>query len=79
MEILKALGRGEGPQKRVVALGYVSWTPGQLETELSENNWLLIHPTRELIFNTPVDMKWRAALAFMGVDPAVLTLDCGHA
>ncbi|MES2608552.1 MAG: YqgE/AlgH family protein [Pseudomonadota bacterium] len=79
LEILKALGRNEGPSRKIVALGYVNWTPGQLDTEIAENNWLIVQPTTELLFCTDVDMKWRVALASMGVDPAALSLECGHA
>lgn len=79
LEVLKALGQGHGPSKTIITLGYVSWNPGQLEAEMIENSWLLIQPTRELVFNTSLDMKWRMALASIGVDPAMLALDCGHA
>jgi len=79
LEILKALGKGEGPCKKIVALGYVSWAVGQLVTEIAETNWLVVRPTLELVFNTAADLKWRMAMALIGVDPAALTLECGHA
>jgi putative transcriptional regulator len=79
LEILKALGKGEGPKRKIVALGYVNWSPGQLDNEIAENNWLLVHPTTELLFLTSADMKWRVAMASIGVDPAALSLECGHA
>lgn len=79
LEILKALGRGDGPIRKIIALGYVSWPAGQLETEIAENNWLLVQPTTELLFTTPIDLKWRMAMASIGVDPAALALDFGHA
>lgn len=79
LEILKALGRGEGPARKIVALGYVNWSPGQLDIEIAENNWLIAHPTTELLFSTSADMKWRMAMTSMGVDPAALSLECGHA
>jgi putative transcriptional regulator len=79
LEILKALSRGEGPTRRLIALGYVGWLPGQLESEIASNNWLFVDPTMELLFGVPVDMKWRTAMSSIGVDPASLTLECGHA
>ncbi len=79
LEILKALGRGEGPARKIVALGYVNWSPGQLDSEIAENNWLIVRPTTELLFCTSADMKWRMAMSSMGVDPAALSLECGHA
>ncbi|HID56391.1 TPA: YqgE/AlgH family protein, partial [Candidatus Poribacteria bacterium] len=32
-DILQAIARGEGPEKRLLALGYAGWSPGQLEQE----------------------------------------------
>ncbi len=34
-DILEAVGRGEGPEKMLVTLGYAGWAPGQIEHELS--------------------------------------------
>ncbi len=79
LEILKALSRGEGPKKKIVALGYAGWTAGQLEKELSDNGWLVVDANEHLIFNAPVDEKWRTAMASIGVNPAALALECGHA
>jgi putative transcriptional regulator len=79
LEILRSLSRGEGPAKKLIALGYVGWTPGQLESEIASNNWLFIQPTTELLFGVPVDLKWRTAMNSMGVDPTALALECGHA
>ncbi|MDP3371442.1 MAG: YqgE/AlgH family protein [Candidatus Paracaedibacteraceae bacterium] len=79
LDVLKALGQGNGPVKTIVTLGYVSWNTGQLEAEMAENMWLLIQPTEGLVFDVPFDMKWRMAMASIGVDPAMLVLDCGHA
>jgi putative transcriptional regulator len=36
-DILEAVGRGEGPQKILVTLGYAGWSAGQLEHELAQN------------------------------------------
>src|SRR5690348_7242567 len=35
-DILEAVGRGEGPSRMLVTLGYAGWSPGQLEHERSE-------------------------------------------
>src|SRR6195952_3398763 len=34
VDILKAIARGAGPKHAVLALGYASWAPGQLENEI---------------------------------------------
>src|ERR1043166_2846055 len=41
-DILEAVGRGEGPKRMLVTLGYAGWSPGQLEHELSQNRWLTV-------------------------------------
>ena len=60
-DILEAIARNEGPGSYLVALGYAGWGAGQLERELSENSWLNAPAEHEILFNLPVDKRWRAA------------------
>src|SRR6266540_3238499 len=46
----------------VLALGYASWAPKQLETEIQENSWLHCAADSELIFGNDVDGKYERAL-----------------
>ncbi len=34
-------------------LGYSGWFPGQLETEIEENSWLLAPLQASIVFDTP--------------------------
>src|SRR6185312_12882433 len=52
-DILVDMSKGAGPQHSLIALGYAGWGPGQLETELSHNAWLVAPATPELIFGAP--------------------------
>ncbi len=79
LEILRALARGNGPEKYIVCLGYTGWSAGQLEQELQDNGWLIVESTEELVFDPYLEAKWRSSLAAIGVDPAVLSLESGHA
>lgn len=79
LEILKALARGEGPKQSFIALGYAGWSSGQLEGEILRNGWLHGPSTSEIIFGADLDAKYDAALAEIGVDPALLSNLAGHA
>ncbi|NMV05601.1 YqgE/AlgH family protein, partial [Vibrio parahaemolyticus] len=52
---------------------------GQLESELVENSWLTIEATPEIIFNTPINERWKKAVEKLGIDPSHLSADSGHA
>lgn len=79
IEILKALARGDGPKDAFLALGYAGWTAGQLEDEIQQNSWLHSEATLDLIFGSNLDDKYDAALAHLGIDPALLSTSSGHA
>lgn len=79
LDILRAIAINEGPRDTLLALGYVGWGSGQLEHELQENGWLTIDANPELIFGSDLDNKWRQALATLGIDPAGLSFEIGHA
>jgi putative transcriptional regulator len=79
VDILKAIARGEGPDRAVLALGYASWAPGQLETELQGNAWLHAPATSQLIFGSDQDRKYDDALNLIGINPAYLSGEAGRA
>lgn len=48
-------------------LGYSGWGPGQLETELDQDSWIVCdYVTDQLLFDTGSDVMWRKALENMG-------------
>jgi putative transcriptional regulator len=79
LEILKAIALGNGPASAMLALGYAGWAPGQLETEIQANGWLHCPSTPDLIFDTDLDAKYSRALGMLGVNPAHLSGEAGHA
>lgn len=79
IDILRAMAKGSGPDRALLALGYAGWAPGQLENEIQENGWLHCPADSELIFNTSVDTKYHQALRKIGIDPSRLVNDSGHA
>jgi putative transcriptional regulator len=78
-DILEAMGRGEGPGRILVTLGYAGWSPGQLEHELSQNAWLTVEATDDIIFDTPAEERLPAAMELLGIDYASLHDEAGHA
>lgn len=79
LEILRALAQGGGPENYLICLGYTGWTAGQLESEIQENDWMIVDGTEDLIFHTIPPAKWRTSMAAIGVNPSVLSMQCGHA
>jgi putative transcriptional regulator len=79
VDVLRAIGRGAGPRRNILALGYAGWGPGQLDAEIQANGWLHVAADDALIFDIGVDDKWRRAIAKLGVDPFALSGEAGHA
>ncbi len=78
-DILLALGTEEAPEKYMVTLGYAGWGPGQLEEEIKENSWLITPADGDIIFNTPIEQRWKKATTMLGIDLAHLSNEIGHA
>ena len=51
----------------IAMLGYAGWGPGQLEEELKEDVWLATLANRDVIFNHPIENRYHAALASLGL------------
>ncbi len=79
IDVLKAIARGKGPQRRVLALGYAGWGAGQLDAEIQANGWLLVPADAELVFGIDNDTKWARAIAKIGIDLTLLSSEAGHA
>ena len=79
VDILKAIARGRGPRKSLLALGYAGWGPGQLDDEIKANGWLQAPADPELVFDLNLDNKWERAIGKLGIDPRMLSDEAGHA
>jgi putative transcriptional regulator len=79
IDILRAIAKGEGPDRAVLALGYAGWSPGQLETEIQQNGWLHCPADPSFVFDDDLEGKYERALKKIGVDPAMLSAAAGHA
>ena len=79
LEVLRAIGRGEGPRQALVALGYANWGAGQLEAELQANAWLTANADESIVFDVFHESKWERAIRQLGIDARMLSTDIGHA
>ncbi|GAB6054498.1 YqgE/AlgH family protein [Magnetospira thiophila] len=79
VDILRAIAHGHGPDRSLLALGYAGWGPGQLDDEILANGWLNLPGDSRLIFDPDTDHKWEQALARLGIDSSLLSLEAGHA
>ncbi|MGB8840539.1 MAG: YqgE/AlgH family protein [Aliidongia sp.] len=79
LDILRAIGRGEGPSRTLLALGYAGWGPGQLDAEIQANAWLNVAADDAIVFDPQNDTKWERAIGRLGIDAAMLSSEAGHA
>jgi len=78
-DILQAMGVGQGPRNVIVTLGYAGWDQGQLEHEITENIWLTVQASVQILFDLPPEERLAVAMALLGVDYGSLVEDAGHA
>jgi putative transcriptional regulator len=79
VDILRAIAKGSGPDRAILALGYAGWGAGQLEAEIQHNGWLNCPADPALVFDTPIELKYERALRRIGIDPGHLSAAAGHA
>ena len=78
LNVLTDIASGKGPERRLIALGYAGWSPGQLENEILHNGWLHCEPDADLVFEANLDLTHERALAKLGIDPRMLSSEAGH-
>lgn len=79
VDILRAIKDGCGPERGIMLLGYAGWGPGQLESEIAANVWLTCQAKDDIVFDPDHSAKYDRVLAHMGVSPAMLSIQAGHA
>jgi len=79
LDVLRSMAFEDNPSQAVLALGYCGWSPGQLEVEIRENGWLTAPHSLDILFKTPVEKRYDAALASLGVSRANLSGMSGNA
>ncbi len=77
-DVIEAIAVGKGPEQYLVALGYAGWGEGQLEQEMLANAWLNTQCSQQVLFDTPINVRWQAAAEQIGIDINLLTIQAGH-
>lgn len=67
------------PKHFMITLGYAGWSEDQIEEEIAANIWLNVPATRDILFHTPIENRWTAAAASLGINLQQLSSDIGHA
>lgn len=79
IDVLTDIAFGNGPKYNLIALGYASWAPNQLEQEIIRNSWLVVPSSPELVFKTKDEDKWQKAIDSIGIDISRLSEFAGRA
>ena len=79
LDVLRAMAFGPAPRASLFVLGCCGWSAGQLESEIADNGWLTAPFSHKLVFETPVEQRYEAALASLHITRATLSPDAGHA
>jgi putative transcriptional regulator len=82
-DILEALAVGAGPNQFLMTLGYAGWSAGQLEEEITLNDWINVPLSQDqmidILFNTPSSQRYERTMSHLGFDPSHLSGEAGHA
>ncbi|WP_193366413.1 YqgE/AlgH family protein [Herminiimonas sp. CN] len=78
-DILEAIATGKGPSRFLISVGYSGWSAGQLESEIAANAWLTVEADPAVLFDLPLEQRYKAAIRLLGIDPLMLAAEAGHA
>ncbi len=76
--VIEDIAKGKGPESFLISLGCSGWDAGQLEDEISQNQWLVCEADLDVLFNTSSDLQLSAATKMLGFDMSRLSPDVGH-
>lgn len=82
-DVLEAVAAGDGPKQFLMTLGYSGWEAGQLEEEISLNDWMNVPLSQDqmvdILFNTPAAERYERTMSHLGFDLSHLSGEAGHA
>ena len=78
-DILEAIEEKRAPEKMLFACGYAGWDGGQLEEEISDNAWIVLPASADIIFDFPPSERVGEAARRFGFDLGDLSSFSGRA
>ncbi len=78
LQVLQNIVKGKGPKMSLLALGYCSWAPGQLEQEIKDNHWFILPSNNQTVFEMNNQEKWSSALENLHINPYNFSLTSGN-
>lgn len=67
VDVLKKISNSKGPSKYIILMGYVIWDIGELDQEIQDNLWIVSDMNMNILFDTPLNDKWKKFLLKIGV------------
>lgn len=67
-DIIEAIASNQDLPNVEICLGYASWEKYQLETEMTNGDWLITHADNRLLFDLPHEQRWEAAADKVGIN-----------
>lgn len=71
-EMLARVARAAVDGRHALVLGYAGWGAGQLDLEIQQGSWIPVDLDESVLYETPLDERWDAALGVLGIDPRQL-------
>jgi len=71
-DLLRELAEAPRPDHHMLVLGYAGWGEGQLDEEIRQGSWIPVDLAEDVVFDTPHDERWQAALQVLGIDPHLI-------
>ncbi len=77
--VLQEILDGEGPSKKIIAMGHCVWHRGELEWEIFNNQWLIVPSDEVMMFDTALENRWQKACEMSGLPLVTLIPQIGLA
>ncbi|HCJ61587.1 MAG: DUF179 domain-containing protein [SAR116 cluster bacterium] len=70
LEVMRAIAKGQGPERFRLMLGYAGWGDGQLEDEIKRHDWLTAPFDIDDVFSNDGEALWDRLMGKLQIDLA---------